>query len=77
MPSESASRGGVSRSAGKADMLCFPRLSLGNLSPINSIPKDHLLVILKSYFDAANEANIRPYDRVRLVSASSARHSRV
>jgi hypothetical protein len=38
---------------------------LADLSPLNPIPEDHLLVVLKSYFDGGNQVDPQ-YDRVTL-----------
>jgi hypothetical protein len=43
-------------------------MSLSDLSPLNIIPKDHLLVVLKSYFDGGNQADSRQYDRITLAA---------
>lgn len=39
-------------------------LSLADLSALNPPPEDHLLVVLKSYFDGSNQADSSEYDRI-------------
>jgi hypothetical protein len=39
-------------------------LSLSDLSPLNPPSEDHLLVILKSYFDCSNQADSSEYDHI-------------
>ncbi len=45
-------------------------LSLRELSPLATIPEDHLLVVLKSYFDGGNQADSTRYDIVTLAGFS-------
>jgi hypothetical protein len=48
-----------------------PLFSVVDLMPIcGPIPKDHLIVILKSYFDGGNQADSKEYDVVTLASVS-------
>jgi hypothetical protein len=47
----------------------LPCLSLGDLSPLNPPPKEHLLVVLKGYFDGGNQVDSRRYDRITLATA--------
>jgi len=49
---------------------CFYQLSLGDLSPLSSIPKDHLLVAFKAFFDGGNEADSTQYQIVTLAGVS-------
>jgi hypothetical protein len=46
-----------------------PKLSFGGLSPFWPIPNDHLIMVLKSYFDGANKADLKQFDRVVLAAA--------
>jgi hypothetical protein len=46
-----------------------PKLSFSGLSPFWPIPKDHLIMVLKSYFDGANKADLKQFDRVVLATA--------
>jgi hypothetical protein len=48
----------------------FRQLSLRELSPVSIIPKDHLFVAFKSYFDGGNEADSTQYKVVTLASFS-------
>lgn len=69
-PSDLPSLGEGNIFPGKAS-LRFPQLSLVDLSPINGpIPRGHLLVVLKSYFDAANQSDSTQYDVITLASVS-------
>jgi hypothetical protein len=43
-------------------------LSLNDLSPLSKIPKDHLLVAFKAFFDGGNEADSTQYDIVTLAA---------
>jgi hypothetical protein len=45
-------------------------LSLSELSPLNPPPEDHLLVVLKSYFDGSNQADSSEYDRISIAAVS-------
>ena len=45
-------------------------LSLCDLSPLSNIPKDHLFVAFKSYFDGGNKADSQQYKTVTLASFS-------
>jgi hypothetical protein len=44
------------------------QLSLSDLSPLANIPKDHLLVAFKAFFDGGNEADSTQYDIVTLAA---------
>jgi hypothetical protein len=48
----------------------LPLLSLCELGPIKLVPKGHLLVVLKSYFDGGNQADDKQYDRITLATAA-------
>src|SRR4051812_38802345 len=48
----------------------FFQISLSDLSPLSRVPKDHLLVALKSYFDGGNQADSREYKIVTLAAFS-------
>jgi len=50
--------------------LSAPKLSFGGLSPFWPIPKDHLIMVLKSYFDGANKADLKLYDRIVVATVS-------
>jgi len=43
-------------------------VSLSDLSPLNPPPEDHLLVVLKSYFDGSNHADSSEYDRISIAT---------
>jgi hypothetical protein len=47
---------------------CF---SLGELSPLSTIPEDHLLVAFKSFLDGGNQADSREYNTVTLAAMSA------
>jgi hypothetical protein len=53
---------------GKADVCHLISLSLADLSPLNPPPGDHLLVVLKSYFDGSNHADSSEYDRISIAT---------
>lgn len=44
--------------------------SLGDLSPLNPAPEDHLFVAFKSYFDGGNQADSKQYEIVTLAAFS-------
>jgi len=48
----------------------IPRLSFGGLSPFWPIPEDRQIMVLKSYFDGANHADLSQHDRVVLATVS-------
>jgi len=60
----SDSDGGESGDDGDA-----PCLSLRDASPANPPPKEHLLVVLKGFFDGGNQASSTQWDRVTLATA--------
>jgi hypothetical protein len=47
----------------------LPCLFLRDLSPCNPPPLEHLLIVLKGYFDGGNQADSTKYDRVTLATA--------
>jgi hypothetical protein len=53
---------------GKAEVRPFISLSLADLSPLNPAPENHLLMVLKSYFDGGNQADSSEYDRISLAT---------
>ena len=57
-----------SQSAGRVDVCSRISLSLVDLSPLNPPPEDHLLVVLKSYFDGSNKADSSEYDRISIAT---------
>ena len=52
----------------EADVRHRISLSLADLSPLNPPPEDHLLVVLKSYFDGSNQADSSEYDRIGIAT---------
>lgn len=52
----------------QAEMCSRISLSLVDLSPLNPPPEDHLLVVLKSYFDGSNQADSSEYDRISIAT---------
>lgn len=48
----------------------FPQLSLSDASAFNLIPKGHIFVVLKSYFDGGNQADSSQYKELVLPSIS-------
>ena len=55
---------------GTRGLLPIQALSFNDISPFWPVLKDHLTVVLESYFDGANKADLKLYDRVVLASAS-------
>lgn len=53
---------------GKLDVRPRISLSLADQSPRNSHPEDHLLVVLKSYFDGSNHADSSEHDRISIAA---------
>jgi hypothetical protein len=52
----------------KANVRQFLSLLLADLSPLTPPPEDHLLVVLKSYFDGSNHADSSEYDRISIAA---------
>src|ERR1019366_5069030 len=46
--------------------------SLEDLSPFSIVPRDHMLTVLKSYFDGGNEADSKQYEILTLAAFSGA-----
>jgi len=61
-------------SASAPSLISGLSLSLRDLSPLIDVQRDHLLVVLKSYFDGGNQADSLQYDLVTLAAFSGTKY---